>query len=138
QRAGVQSHLSNYSNRNRKPPNVMRGKAISSQPFFGLVSNRAEIIWFPIAPAHGTNNGQETTVVSTIQIPLTEATTFPQNSHRDTTHFTARFPLTTWHTRVIVPKHPALFRGSRKRPKAPPFLPAKIDGSPFERAIALP
>src|SRR6266481_901402 len=77
QRPGLQSHLSreNYSNRNRKPRSVIRGKAISSQPFFGSVSNQAEIIWCPIARAHGTSNGQKTMAVLTIQIPLTETTT---------------------------------------------------------------
>src|SRR5947199_775543 len=72
QRGGVQSHLSrdNYSNRDRKLRSVIRGKAISLQPFFGSVSNREEIIWCPIERAHGTKNCQITMAVLKIQIMI--------------------------------------------------------------------
>ena len=49
----------------------------------------------------GQTMDEKATVVSTIQIPLTETTTFQQNSHRDRIHFTVRFPTTIRRTLVI-------------------------------------
>src|SRR5881296_2029023 len=78
QRAGVQSHLSrgNYSNRDRKLPSVIRGKAISSRPSSGSARNPLVTTRFPIGQAHGTKNGPKITAALTIQIPLTETTIF--------------------------------------------------------------
>ena len=125
----------NYLKRDRTRHSVIRGKAISSQRSFGSVSNLAGIISPQIAPAHGTNNGQKTTAALTIRIPRIEAITFLRNSHRNRIHSTARCRTTIRRAQVIDLRHHALFPGFEKRTKAPAFLLAKIDGSPFAKAI---
>src|SRR5438034_9636034 len=89
----------------------------------------------PIAPAPGTNNGQEATAVLTTQILLTGVITFPSNSNHGRTHFTAPFPTTIRHALVIGPKRRTLCRGSRRHTRARPFPPVKIVGSRSAKAI---
>jgi len=59
----------------------------------------------------------------------------PAHSRLDRIRFIARFPTMTRHLPVTGWKLPASFRGSRKRTKAPAFLPARIDGSRFAKGI---